>query len=126
MVLNIETDKVIDIGDVVLDNMIDVGEVEVETNSVKDLGQVKTNNVMDNSKGLVPGLVSATQERPLSLKAAARFLENPTTWFSDNKVLHYKYCFKNRAESFLKLVYRDFKFQVCCSHQALNKNCSLF
>ena len=100
MVLNIETDKVIDIGDVVLDNMIDVGEVEVETNSVKDLGQEKTNNVMDNSKGLVPGLVSATQERPLSLKAAARFLENPTTWFSDNKVLQYKYVLKTELKAF--------------------------
>ena len=31
-----------------------------------------------------------------------------------------------KAESFLKLVYCDFKFRACCSHQALNKNDTIF
>ena len=40
----------------------------------------------ENVLGSIPGLVQVGAHTPLSLKVAADLLQNPTTWFSDNKV----------------------------------------
>ena len=42
-------------------------------------------------------------------------------WLGLVRALYYVYTWI-KAESFLKLVYCDFKFRACCSHQASNKN----